>query len=108
MLPELPKKRKKREASITPDIMKWFEKNYPNTTVCVEVKLTTGRLYDHQPVALKMVEDNRFSYKLPDMGRRNPFDFIVVRNAVSYIVYVEKRHCTAYTPDMVYCFEFDC
>ena len=86
--------------------MKWFENNYYKT-VCVEVKLKKGKLYDHQPIALKQVVENRFSHKLPDTGRRNPFDFIVVRNADAFIVYVEKRHCIAYTYDMVYCFEFD-
>ncbi len=104
-LPALPKLRAHKEADITPDVMKWFMDNYPKD-VAVEVKIKGGRMRKHQPAALRKVHDGRFDYKIPDTGRRNPFDFIILKDAHAFIVVADGRNCTAYSHDMVERFRF--
>lgn len=87
-LPELKKKRKKREADITPKVMKWFYDNYPHDTA-VEVKVDKNKVKPHQLVALTRVKDGTFFYKIPDLGQLNPFDFIVLKESrVHPIIFV--------------------
>lgn len=74
--------------------------------MALEFKVTGGRLKKHQPVALRSVIKNEFSYKIPDLGRRNPFDAIILKNADAYIVIADGRNCKAYTPDMEWVFDF--
>ncbi len=60
-LPELTRVLNKREANITPLVMRWFRENYP-FDVAIEVKATkTGSIpfkavADHQLKALKQVQ----------------------------------------------------
>lgn len=84
-LPNLPKLRNKTEADITPKIMDWFLKNCP-FDVAVEVKIVGGKVRPHQKSALKQVHDGKFAHKLADTGIRQPFDFIVLKNAHPFIV----------------------
>ena len=70
---ELPKKYKRTEAKVDGKVLNWLLKNYPNS-FALEVKIKGGRVLEHQEKALKQVEHGRFAYKLPDMGRKNPFD----------------------------------
>lgn len=105
ILPNLPKLRKHKERDITPDIFKWFEENYPKS-VALEIKIKGGRLKPHQPIALKQVTDGVFSVKLPDMGRRNPFDGIILKDADAFIVICDKRNCIAYDYKMTERFKF--
>lgn len=72
----LPRKLNKREADITPKIMAWFRENYPYD-VCVELKIGNKEPKPHQMAALESIVKGSFSYKIPDMGRKNPFDFMV-------------------------------
>jgi len=104
-LPPLPKLRKKKEADVTPLIMKWFKENW-RKSYAVEVKIMTGRLKTHQPAALKKVVQNEFDMKLKDFGARNPFDFFGLKNADAFIVFADGRDCIAYTYDMVEQFRF--
>ena len=94
-LPDLPKKRRHKEADITPSVFDWFEKNYPFSVV-LEIKDAGGRLKDHQPIALRQVQDGKFRWKIPDMGRRNPFDGIILKKGVNaFIVVCGNNTCTA-------------
>ena len=106
ILPELPQKRKHREADVTPEVLLWFEKNYPRT-VALEIKVDKNKLLPHQKIALQQVEFGVFKYKLPDMGRKNPFDGFVMKNADAFVVVCEKRKCIAYTPGMEKRFEIN-
>lgn len=105
-LPELPRKRKKDEADVTPDVMAWFERNYTENSYVVEVKVKGGRLKRHQPSALRQVDDGFFDLKLKDWGGRNPFDFFGIRGADAFVVVVDKRDCVAYSYDMHEQFRF--
>ena len=99
ILPELPKKYKRRESYVTPLVMEWFLNNYDGD-VAVEVKIKGNKIKPHQEVALKQVYAGRFAFKIPDTGRRNPFDFIVLKKAKPFTVIVDGRDCIAYTIDM--------
>lgn len=93
---ELPRKLKKKEAKKTPQIMKWFEKNYPFDCV-VEVKVGKNKVKEHQEAALEQVAHGTFAYKIPDMGRRNPFDFIILRLHIVHAV------VATYKDGLLYC-----
>jgi 1,4-alpha-glucan branching enzyme len=82
---DLPRKLKKKEASKTPAIIEWFFLNYPYS-VAVEVKMAKNKVKEHQQAALKQVKDGTFTYKLPDMGRRNPFDFVIFKGDVHAVI----------------------
>lgn len=84
-LPDLPKKLNKKEAKITPAVLKWFEDHYPYSCA-LEIKVGKNKVLDHQLIALKQVADGTFSYKIPDTGRRNPFDAVVLQNAKAFII----------------------
>lgn len=94
MLPNLPKKYKRKEADITPLVFKWFEANYPGT-VAIEIKIKGNKVKDHQEIALHKVQDGSFAYKIPDTGRKNPFDGFVLKNAEAFVVTVDERNCEA-------------
>lgn len=93
-LPKLTKQYKRKEAKIDGDVIKWFENNYPYS-VALEVKVKGGKFLEHQEIALKQVQDGKFSFKIPDMGRRNPFDGFVLKGAHAYKVVCYGRTCDA-------------
>jgi len=93
-LPDLPKKRKHDEADITPDVAEWFLQNYPDD-VAIEVKVKGNKTKPHQDLALDQVKQGKFKYKLPDMGRRNPFDIVVLKKAKAFVVTCDGLSCTA-------------
>jgi hypothetical protein len=72
----LPKKYKRVEMNYTPLVMDWFLENYPYD-VCVELKIGDKEPKPHQQAALESIAKGNFKYKIPDMGRKNPFDFMV-------------------------------
>lgn len=77
--------------------MEWFFKNYPNN-VTVELKVDNNKVLPHQEIALKQVHEGKFKYKIPDMGRRNPFDFIVIKipkSVDAFRVKCSGRSCIA-------------
>ncbi len=98
-MPPLPKKRNRTEAKYDGEVAKWFEKNYDHS-VALEVKVKGGSLKPHQIVALKQVSRGTFSYKIPDQGQRNPFDYVVLQGADAFIVIVDPktRKCIAKDP----------
>lgn len=92
----LPRKLKKKEALKTPAIMDWFVQNYPHS-VAVEVKIKGNKVKPHQNAALEQIVYSKFKYKLPDMGRQNPFDFVVLKEDTHAIIVVyDEGLCTAY------------
>lgn len=97
-MPPLPKKRKTKEADITPEVMAWFQKHYP-FSVALEIKVGKNKVLPHQYTALEAVERGDFSYKLPDTGKRNPFDAVVLKNAHAFVVRCEGRQCSAQRVD---------
>ena len=92
--PPLPRQLNKREAKIDSKVLEWFEKNYPNS-VAIEVKIKGGKLKPHQEVALNQVAKGKFHFKIPDMGRRNPFDGFVLKNAEAFVVTCDGNKCQA-------------
>jgi hypothetical protein len=93
-LPELTKQYKRTESKIDGKVIDWFYNNYPET-VAIEVKMKGGKIKPHQELALNEVNSGRFKYKIPDMGRRNPFDGIVLKNVKAFIVVCDGHDCIA-------------
>lgn len=83
----LPRVLKKREANRTREIMEMI-----SSPCAIEIKQTkTNTLYansvkPHQIEALKKVKHDIFRYKIPDMGQRNPFDAVILRDMKAYVV----------------------
>lgn len=97
-LPDLPKKYNRREAKIDGLVLDWFRENYP-TSVALEIKIKGNKVLPHQALALRQVADGAFSYKIPDMGRRNPFDGFTLVNAHAYVVTCDGMVCEAESID---------
>lgn len=62
---------------------------HPNWAL--EVKYANGKLKPHQEAALKQVEDGKFLYKIPDTGKRNPFDYIRLGDADAIVCTIHKN-----------------
>jgi len=93
-LPELPKQRNHKEADITPLVAQWFLDNWEGD-VAIEVKVGKNTLLPHQYAALKQVEEGKFKWKIPDLGARNPFDVIVLKQATAFVVRCDGNLCHA-------------
>lgn len=106
-LPDLNRKLKKREAEVTPRILKWFSDNYPHS-VALEIKATkTGSippsaLLPHQLKSLLEVQSmTGLTHKISDIGRiRQPFDAFQLKNAHSFVVcaFLSHKVCLAIDP----------
>lgn len=96
---KLPRKNNRKEADLTPRIIAWFERNYDHS-VALEIKMQGGRVLPHQRASLIQVSSGVFSYKLPDMGKRLPFDAFILHGADAFIVWVnpKTRECIAKDP----------
>ncbi len=94
MLPKLPKQYKRLESKIDSKVIEWFAKNYPYS-VALEVKVGKNKLLDHQKITLNQVQDGIFAFKIPDMGRRNPFDGFVLKGAHAFVVTCYGNVCDA-------------
>lgn len=94
ILPNLPKQYKRREANIDSLVADWFLENY-DEDVAIEVKLKGNKTLPHQDIALEQVRLGKFKYKLPDMMRRNPFDFVVLKKAHPFLVTCDGNTCDA-------------
>lgn len=97
-LPDLPKKYNRAEAKVDDLVMDWFLKHYPDD-VLVEVKVGKNKLLPHQDATLNKVKEGVFKYKFPDMGRRTPGDFIVLKKAKAFEVRCNGRNCKAVCRD---------
>ena len=95
-LPNLPKKYKRTEAKLDSLVAEKLMKKHPHRNWCLEVKIKGGRLEKHQKVALKQVENGTFKpYKIPDMGRQNPFDFFYLGDADAIFCVVDGKNVTS-------------
>ena len=93
---ELPKKRERKEADVDAKVAAYLYKHYPHS-FALEVKIKGGRVLPHQVAALRQVTRGTFKpYKIRDMGARNPFDYIGLKNADALLCVVDKKHviCT--------------
>lgn len=110
-IPVFKKKMVKKEQDITPRIIDWFFKNY-NYDVVVEVKMEKGKVRLHQHTSLMDVLNGLFKWKIPDLGARNPFDFIILKTkevkpfTVRAFKEGKKYHCFAERYDGKEKFEF--
>jgi len=89
-LPNLPRKNKRVEAKVDGPVLDWLSKNWPKS-FAVEVKIRGGRVLPHQKVNLKKVAAGRFAYKIPDMGRQNPFDGFCLKDADALLCVVDGK-----------------
>jgi hypothetical protein len=94
----LPKKNKRTEAKADGKVAKWLHSNYPHD-FALEVKIKGGKVLDHQKKALDQVSEGRFLYKIPDMGQRNPFDYVSLTKADSLLCTVDGKdvECIVYS-----------
>ena len=88
---KLPKKVNRKEAKVDGPVLEWLLKHWPRS-FALEVKVAGGKLKDHQEKALKQVESGKFGYKIPDMGRRNPFDCFGLINADAMVCTVDGKN----------------
>jgi hypothetical protein len=87
----LPKKHNRTEAKVDSKVAEKLRKLHAHRNWGLEVKMKGGRLKDHQITALKQVEDGKFMYKIPDQGRRNPFDIIYLGDADAVVCVVDGK-----------------
>lgn len=93
---KLPKKVNRKEASVDSKVAEKLQKRHTHRNWALEVKLKGGKLKPHQRAALKQVENGKFPpQKIPDMGRRNPFDYYYLGDADAIVCVVDGRdvHC---------------
>lgn len=104
---ELPKKVKRKEALIDAQVAEKLIKYHPRRNWALEVKIKGNKLSQHQEAALRQVAHGRFLYKLPDMGRRNPFDYVYLGDADAIVCVVDgkKVHCDVNDGTFVYDFQ---
>jgi len=76
--------------------MNWFFDNYPDD-VSVEVKIKGNKTLPHQEVALDQVRDGTFKWKIPDQGKKNPWDFLILKTRMvkPFVVTCNGRSCQA-------------
>ena len=88
---KLPKKMKRTEAKLDQRVAERVAKVHPPPNFALEVKTHKGKVKDHQKKALKKVEDGKFLYKIPDMGQRNPFDYIYLGDADAIVCVIQEN-----------------
>ncbi len=100
-LPDLPRSGgKKREAGCTPAVLAWFRLNH-KTSAAIEIKATAtnsipeSALEPHQRKALTDAQNGSLEWKIPDLGRRNPFDAFMLKGVSAYVVacFTKKGMC---------------
>lgn len=106
-LPELPKKVKRREASVDSLVADKVRQKHPHRNWALEVKMKGNRLEPHQKVFLKQVENGKMKpYKIPDMGQRNPFDYFYLGDADAIVCVVDGRNVTCEVNSGVMTYKF--
>lgn len=84
----------KREADLTPKVVDKLKKFYKHRSFALEVKMKGNKVLPHQKKALKQVEDGKFTYKIPDLGQRNPFDVIHLGDAEAIVCVIDGKNVT--------------
>lgn len=88
---KLPKKVERSESKVDGKVAARLRTLHKHRNWGLEVKMKGGRLKDHQVAALRQVEDGTFLYKIPDMGKRNPFDYVCLGDADAIVCVVDGR-----------------
>lgn len=81
----------RREADLDSKVAEAVKKKHPHPNWALEVKTVNGKLKEHQKKALKKVENGQFLYKIPDMGQRNPFDYIHLGDADAIVCTIQAN-----------------
>jgi hypothetical protein len=88
-MPELPRVLDKLEARRTPEIMRMILEKYG--TAFVEIKRRGGKVLPHQRKNLQdAAGDTGMYWKIRDDGGIQPFDGFCARNALAFVVWIEK------------------
>jgi reverse gyrase len=90
----LPKKNKRIEADLDTKVAERVRVVHPHKNWALEVKIEgreRSKSSIHQNKALKQVENGKFLYKIPDMGKRNPFDFVCLGDADAILCTIAKN-----------------
>jgi hypothetical protein len=89
MMPSLPRVLNKVEQKRTAAIMQMMLRTHGS---CVfEIKRRGNKVKPHQLAALKKcASDEGFCWKIRDDGSRQPFDGFCARNALAFVVWIEK------------------
>lgn len=87
----LPKKTKRVEADLDGKVAERVRATHPHPNWALEVKVAGNKVLPHQKIALKQVEDGKFLYKIPDTGKRNPFDYICLGDADAIVCTIQKN-----------------
>lgn len=67
-------------------------KKHPHRNWALEVKTHKGKLKEHQKKALKQVENGKHPpQKIPDMGRRNPYDYYFLGDADAIVCVIQEN-----------------
>lgn len=72
---------KRREAEIQLRVAEKLRERHKHRCWLLEVKTVKGKQKPHQKVAQKQVENGKFLYKFPDMGREVPGDYVYLGDA---------------------------
>lgn len=72
--------------------MSWVYENYPRSAG-VEAKIKGNYTTPHQDVALGKVSSGRYTFKIPDLGGRSPFDFFFLKDADALVATCDGRVC---------------
>ena len=89
MMPPLPRVLKKKEADRTAEIMKMMLRTHGSCVV--EIKRRGRKVLPHQLAALKAAaSDNGMYWKIRDDGSLQPFDGFCAKNALAFVVWIEK------------------
>ncbi len=96
-LPPLPKKLNKREAHVTPSVLKWFKENIKESCA-IEIKATSKdtipekALAPHQRLALLAASGDGITHKIADNRTRLPFDAFMLKHAPAFVVACYTKH----------------
>lgn len=82
---------KQTERNLDRKVAERVAKVHPHPNWALEVKTWKGKLKDHQKKALKQVENGEFLHKLPDMGNRQPFDYIKLGDADAIVCVIQEN-----------------
>jgi hypothetical protein len=106
-LPELPKKYKRIEADVDSKVAEKVAKIHAHRNWALEVKIKGGRLTKNQMTKLKQVENGTMKpYKIPDMGKENPFDFFFLGDADAIVCVVDGKNVSCEVNSGVFKFNF--
>lgn len=81
----------RKEADLDARVAERVRAVHKHKNWALEVKTAKGKVQSHQAAALRQVEGGAFLYKIPDMGKRNPFDYICLGDADAIVCTIQKN-----------------